>query len=66
MNELEDAAEISFASEDCFRVSWSLRGAGFGDLTFFNDGLWKIDAETCSKNVVKKVLGILVDSLEMY
>lgn len=65
-NKLTDTAEISFSNEKCIVISWSIKNFGFGDYTFFKkEGVWKLDSETCGKEKVKKVLGILIDSLEL-
>ena len=63
-NRFEDNAEISYANENGFAISWSVKGRGFGEYAFFKkDDKWMIDNECDSRDNIKKVLEILVDSL---
>lgn len=67
MNSMPDSAEIEIVSDKCFIISWTKQGRGFGEYAFFQDknGQWKIDNETDSRQSIKDVLGILVDSLPL-
>lgn len=61
-------AEIDYSNDKAFCITWSLEGTGFGELIFFideNTGEWKIDSETMGRDTIKKILGILVDSLSL-
>lgn len=50
----------------CLLINWSLKDNGFGELAIFKeDGEWKIDSECMNRDTVKKILGILVDSLPL-
>lgn len=48
-----------------FIVDWSVKGRGFGQYTFYRDGDKLIcDNECDSRQSVKDVLSVLVDSVE--
>jgi hypothetical protein len=65
-NSYPNEAEIAYCNNDAFSISWSLKGIGFGELTFYkDDNKWKIDSETMGKETVKRILAILVDSLPL-
>jgi hypothetical protein len=50
----------------CFVIEWSEEGRGFGEYCFFiKNGKWMIYNECDSKENIKKILGVLVDSLEL-
>lgn len=61
-NRFGDEAEISCINKAIY-VEWSVKGCGFGQFRFFTDedGKLHIDNEMCTKEFIKKVLGILVD-----
>jgi hypothetical protein len=49
-----------------FIVHWAVKGRGFGDYTFYKDGDKLIcDNECDSRQSIKDVLCMLVDSLEL-
>jgi len=64
--DISDTAEIEYASETCFGINWSRKGKGFGELNFIKrDGVWKLRTETMGKKHAKRILEILIDSLEL-
>jgi len=53
-------------NDTCVVINWSLKGCGFGELAIYKENnQWKIDSECMSKKTVKKILGLLVDSLPL-
>lgn len=67
-NEQEKECGITECDNDtCVVINWSLKGTGFGELTMYKkDGKWLIDTETMGKKAAKKILALLVDSMELY
>lgn len=63
---IEDSAEIAYVTEECIGIDWLLKGKGFGELNFYKkNGVWKLETETMGKKHAKRVLEILIDSLEL-
>jgi hypothetical protein len=62
----ENELETTIEGTPCFIISWSEKGRGFGEYTFYyKDRKWRLDSEHDSKETVKRILSILVDSIEL-
>jgi hypothetical protein len=61
----ENKPETEIKGNPCLIISWSEKGRGFGEYTFYYKyGKWLLDSECDSKEAVKRVLSALVDSIE--
>jgi hypothetical protein len=63
----EDSVEIHDVCPTCISIDWSLKGVGFGELNIYKkDDRWYLETETMGKEHAKRVLALLVDSLELF
>ena len=74
LDSIETHAEITFCGQDIdgnkdiLVISWSEKGRGFGEYTFIRDrrnSEVTLDSEDDSKETVKRMLGVLVDSVPL-